>query len=106
MYTIEGFGSTMDIYRPMMPVKTFYFEIPQKAKKVKVTADDTIIIDGAGKKAEILGRADQIRKEIDVTDSPLGAQVRPLFLHFDTEIEAGAPAAVACSSKVEAITSP
>jgi len=40
-----------------------------KAKKVKVTSDDTIIVGGAGKKADIQGRADQIRKEMEVTDS-------------------------------------
>jgi chaperonin GroEL len=40
-----------------------------RAKKVKVTSDDTIIVGGAGRKEEILGRAEQIRKEIDATDS-------------------------------------
>lgn len=40
-----------------------------RAKKVKVTSEHTIIVGGAGKKADIDGRADQIRREIEVTDS-------------------------------------
>lgn len=40
-----------------------------RAKKVKVTSDDTIIVGGAGKKADIEGRTQQIRKEIETTDS-------------------------------------
>ena len=39
------------------------------AKKVIVTSDDTTIIGGAGSKAAIDGRADQIRKEIETTTS-------------------------------------
>jgi chaperonin GroEL len=40
-----------------------------RAKKVKVTSEHTIIVGGAGKKTDIDGRADQIRREIEVTDS-------------------------------------
>ena len=40
-----------------------------RAKKIIITADDTTIVKGAGNKADIDGRADQIRKEIEVTDS-------------------------------------
>jgi chaperonin GroEL len=40
-----------------------------RAKKVKVTSEHTIIVGGAGKKSDIDGRADQIRREIEVTDS-------------------------------------
>jgi len=40
-----------------------------RAKKVKVTSEHTIIVSGAGKKTDIDGRADQIRREIEVTDS-------------------------------------
>jgi chaperonin GroEL len=40
-----------------------------RAKKVKVTSDDTIIVGGAGKKDAIDGRIQQIRKEIEKTDS-------------------------------------
>jgi chaperonin GroEL len=40
-----------------------------RAKKVKVTAEETIIIGGAGSKEEIAGRAQQIRDEIAKTDS-------------------------------------
>ena len=39
------------------------------AKKVVVTTDDTTIIGGAGTKAAIEGRADQIRREIETTTS-------------------------------------
>ena len=40
-----------------------------KAKKIKITSDDTIIVGGAGKKSEIDGRVEQIRSEIEITDS-------------------------------------
>jgi chaperonin GroEL len=40
-----------------------------RAKKIKVTSEDTIIIGGAGSKEEIAGRAQQIRDEIGRTDS-------------------------------------
>jgi chaperonin GroEL len=40
-----------------------------KAKKITITADETTIVGGAGKKVEIDGRADQIRKAIESTDS-------------------------------------
>jgi len=39
------------------------------AKKVVVDADNTTIVSGSGKKAAIEGRAEQIRKEMEVTDS-------------------------------------
>ncbi len=37
-----------------------------KAKKITIDAENTTIVGGAGKKAEIDGRADQIRSEIEV----------------------------------------
>jgi chaperonin GroEL len=40
-----------------------------KAKKVTVTSDNTTIISGGGEKSAIQGRAEQIRKEIENTDS-------------------------------------
>ncbi|MCA9215008.1 MAG: chaperonin GroEL [Planctomycetales bacterium] len=40
-----------------------------KAKKIKITTGETTIVGGGGKKEEIQGRADQIRNEIDGTDS-------------------------------------
>lgn len=40
-----------------------------RVKKVKITTDSTVMIGGAGSKSEIEGRAQQIRNEIDVTDS-------------------------------------
>ncbi|MBP86993.1 MAG: chaperonin GroEL [Planctomycetaceae bacterium] len=40
-----------------------------RVKKVKITSEHTIIVGGAGKKVDIEGRAEQIRREIDVTDS-------------------------------------
>lgn len=39
------------------------------AHQVKVTKDNTIIVDGAGSKDDIKGRADQIRKEIEESTS-------------------------------------
>jgi chaperonin GroEL len=40
-----------------------------KIKKVHITSENTTIVGGAGKKEAIEGRVDQIRKEIEVTDS-------------------------------------
>ena len=39
------------------------------AKKIKITSEETIIVGGGGAKKAIDGRAEQIRREIDVTDS-------------------------------------
>src|ERR687897_469522 len=40
-----------------------------KARRIVVTKDDTTIIDGAGEKQQIEGRINQIRQEIETTDS-------------------------------------
>ncbi len=40
-----------------------------KARLVKVTKEETTIVDGAGKKEEIKGRIEQIKRQIDDTDS-------------------------------------
>jgi len=40
-----------------------------KARKIRIDADKTIVVEGSGKKSDISGRAEQIRREIDVTDS-------------------------------------
>ncbi len=40
-----------------------------KAKKIRITKDDTTIIDGAGKKKDIDARISQIKAQIDATDS-------------------------------------
>src|SRR5471030_1704554 len=40
-----------------------------KAKTVKITKEDTTIVDGAGKKEEIKGRIEQIKRQIEDTDS-------------------------------------
>ncbi|MCA9106124.1 MAG: chaperonin GroEL [Planctomycetales bacterium] len=40
-----------------------------RAKRVRISSDETVIVGGAGKKTEIEGRVDQIRREIDRTDS-------------------------------------
>jgi len=39
------------------------------AKKVVVTKEDTTLIEGAGKKADVMGRIAQIKKQIETTDS-------------------------------------
>ena len=44
-------------------------EMLGRAKKVVVTKDETTIVEGSGKKADIQGRINQIRAEIDNTDS-------------------------------------
>jgi chaperonin GroEL len=40
-----------------------------KARTVKVTKEETTIVDGAGKKEEIKGRIEQIKRQIEETDS-------------------------------------
>ena len=40
-----------------------------KAKKIIITAEETTIVSGGGKKEAIDGRVEQIRREIDATDS-------------------------------------
>jgi chaperonin GroEL len=40
-----------------------------KARKVVVTKDETTIVEGAGSKGDVQGRINQIRAEIDATDS-------------------------------------
>jgi chaperonin GroEL len=44
-------------------------EVLGSARRVVVTKDTTTIVDGAGEAAEVQARIDQIRKEIDTTDS-------------------------------------
>jgi chaperonin GroEL len=39
------------------------------ARRVVVSKDDTVIVDGAGSKADVQARVDQIRKEIEASDS-------------------------------------
>ncbi|MDQ6780480.1 MAG: chaperonin GroEL [Candidatus Eremiobacteraeota bacterium] len=40
-----------------------------RARTVKITKEDTTIVDGAGKKEEIKGRIEQIKRQIEDTDS-------------------------------------
>ena len=44
-------------------------ELLGRARKVVVTKDETTIVEGAGSKADVQGRINQIRNEIDNTDS-------------------------------------
>ncbi|MDQ3402836.1 MAG: chaperonin GroEL, partial [Actinomycetota bacterium] len=39
------------------------------ARRVVISKDDTVLIDGGGTKADIAGRAEQLRKEIEASDS-------------------------------------
>ena len=39
------------------------------ARRIVVTKDETTLVDGAGTKADVAGRAEQIRREIEATDS-------------------------------------
>ncbi len=40
-----------------------------RVKKVKISSEETVIVGGSGKKDAILGRVQQIRNEIEITDS-------------------------------------
>lgn len=40
-----------------------------RVKKVRITSEETVFVGGAGKKDDIQGRVDQIRREIESTDS-------------------------------------
>ena len=40
-----------------------------KAKRIRIDANKTIIVEGGGKKSDITGRVEQIRREIDGTES-------------------------------------
>ena len=40
-----------------------------RAKQIRIDADKTVIVEGGGKKGAVGGRAEQIRREIEVTDS-------------------------------------
>src|SRR4029077_17456757 len=44
-------------------------EVLGQARRLVVTKDDTTIVDGAGDKAEVEGRVNQIKAEIENTDS-------------------------------------
>src|SRR6187200_1363152 len=44
-------------------------EVLGSARRVVVTKDDTTIVDGAGPRADVQARVEQIRKEIEATDS-------------------------------------
>jgi chaperonin GroEL len=44
-------------------------EVLGKARRIVITKDDTTIVEGGGKKAEVKARVAQIRKEIEDTDS-------------------------------------
>ena len=52
-----------------MKIENVTLDMLGTAKRVEITKDDTTIIDGAGNKEDIAGRAAQIRKEIEQTTS-------------------------------------
>ena len=52
-----------------MKIENVTLDMLGTAKRVEITKDDTTIIDGAGNKEDIAGRAAQIRKEISQTTS-------------------------------------
>lgn len=52
-----------------MKIENVTLDMLGQAKRVEITKDDTTIIDGAGDKDEIAGRAAQIRQEISQTTS-------------------------------------
>ncbi|HET7408967.1 MAG TPA: chaperonin GroEL [Paracoccaceae bacterium] len=52
-----------------MKLENVTIDMLGKAKKVRITKDDTTVIDGGGEKAEIEARVTQIRQQIDETTS-------------------------------------
>jgi chaperonin GroEL len=52
-----------------LKLESIGMELLGKARKVVVTKDETTIVEGAGTKADVQGRIQQIRNEIDNTDS-------------------------------------
>jgi chaperonin GroEL len=52
-----------------LKLESIGLELLGKARKVVVTKDETTIVEGAGAKSEVQGRINQIRNEIDNTDS-------------------------------------
>ena len=50
-------------------LETATLDLLGRARKVVITKDETTIVEGAGDEAAIKGRVEQIRKEIDNTDS-------------------------------------
>ena len=52
-----------------LSLETAGLELLGTARKVVVTKDETVIVDGAGEKAQIDGRVAQIRQEIENSDS-------------------------------------
>ncbi len=59
------------------PAMTRGYRMLGRAKRVIVTKDETTVVDGAGDAAEIEGRINQIRTEIDSTDSDYDREKRP-----------------------------
>jgi len=47
------------------------------AKKISVTKDNTILLDGGGSKVDITARTDQIREEISAATSDYDRSPRP-----------------------------
>ena len=52
-----------------LKLESIGLELLGRARKVVVTKDETTIVEGAGTKADVQGRIQQIRNEIDNTDS-------------------------------------
>ena len=52
-----------------LKLESIGLELLGRARKVVVTKDETTIVEGAGSKADVQGRINQIRNEIDNTDS-------------------------------------
>lgn len=62
-------GATVISEEVGMSLETAGLEVVGSAKRVVITKDDTTIIDGAGKAADIQARIKQIRTQIDETSS-------------------------------------
>jgi len=52
-----------------IPLESLTLDMLGRAKKIKVDKDNTVVIEGAGKKAEISARVAQIQRELDKSSS-------------------------------------
>ena len=50
-------------------LETVTLDMLGKAKRIAITKEETTIVDGAGKKSEIVGRCNQIRSQVEETSS-------------------------------------
>ena len=62
-------GATVHLWEVGLKLENATLDLLGTARKVMVTKDDTTIVEGGGKEEDIKGRINQIKAEIDKTDS-------------------------------------